>query len=56
MLEKACQILKAVGNAEKLIKILTAIRVTVFVAALIYAVTSCVSLIKKAYYTRESMR
>ncbi|MBQ8027206.1 MAG: hypothetical protein IJ261_03715 [Clostridia bacterium] len=47
MLEKACKCLKTIGRAEKLLKILYAVRITVFAVTAIYAVTMGVSMIKQ---------
>ena len=47
MILKACKCLKAIGCAEKLIGVLTALRITVFAAALIYSATMFVSLIRQ---------
>ncbi len=47
MLVKACRFLKTVARAEKLLKILTALRIAVFVGAFFYAAVTAVSLIKQ---------
>jgi hypothetical protein len=47
MILKACKCLKAICCAEKLIGVLTALRITVFAAALIYSATMFLSLIRQ---------
>ena len=48
MILKACKCIKAIGCAEKLIGVLTALRITVFAAALIYSATVFFSLLRQA--------
>lgn len=48
MLDKACKFLRAMGCANKLIHILTALRITVFAGALVYAGVMFVSLLRQS--------
>jgi|GEM_PF-6313435 len=47
MLTIVCNCIRKLGRAEKIIRILTAIRVAVFVGALVYTAVTAVSMIKK---------
>jgi len=47
MLEKACRFLRTMGCANKLIRILTVLRLTVFAGAFVYAGVMFVSVIKQ---------
>lgn len=47
MILKACKCLKAICCAEKLIGVLTALRIAVFAMALIYSATMFLSLIRQ---------
>lgn len=47
MLDKACRFLRTMGCANKLIHILTALRITVFAGALIYAGVMFVTLMRE---------
>ena len=47
MLEKACRFIRAMGCANKLIHILTALRITVFIGAFVYAGVMVFSLLKQ---------
>lgn len=48
MILKACKCVKAIGCAEKLIGVLTALRIAVFSLALVYTATTLFSLIKQS--------
>lgn len=47
MIVKVCRCLKTICRAEKLLRFLTALRITVFIGAFIYAAVTSVSLIKQ---------
>ncbi|MEE1283924.1 MAG: hypothetical protein UHK54_03620 [Acutalibacteraceae bacterium] len=47
MLEKVCKIMSTMGSANKLIRILTVLRLTVFAGAFVYAGVMFISIIKQ---------
>ena len=48
MIEKTCKFLRTMGCANRLIKILTALRITIFAGAFVYAGVMFISLLKQS--------